>query len=389
MAAVAVPFALSRLLVWVAGVITWLVAHHGFVADPFGVTGRLGHVGNTLAAPAIRWDAVWYLTIAQHGYSYAHLTSFFPLYPLGIRALGLVVQSLPVAGILISMCATFAGLWIVFRLTELEFGPRVARAGIWLIAIFPMSFFLTAVYTEGLFLALSAGSIYMARLGRWRAAGVLGALAAATRNIGLLLIVPLLLFRASELSRHRDSIKNHVARFLSGGAAWLFLVPLGTVAYVVGLGLIRGAPFAMFSGSVAHRAFALPPVTVVRQITWSIDYVHRLLASGHHGFGLLYSGLPELLFLVLAIACLIGLARRLHPAYAAYTAIALLVVLSEPVYGAAPLTSFPRYILPLFPLWMWLASSLRERRSWPILLGVSALSLALFTGQFATWHFVA
>ena len=64
-----------------------------------------------------------------------------------------------------------------------------------------MSFFFSAVYTESLFLALSAGCFYLARRERWVWAGVLGGLAAATRSIGVLLVVPLAVLYLQELTR--------------------------------------------------------------------------------------------------------------------------------------------------------------------------------------------
>ena len=59
-----------------------------------------------------------------------------------------------------------------------------------LVAFCPVSFFLSAVYTESLFLALSVGSIYAARRERWLLCGVLGFLAAISRNGGVALILP-------------------------------------------------------------------------------------------------------------------------------------------------------------------------------------------------------
>jgi hypothetical protein len=81
--------------------------------------------------------------------------------------------------------------------------------------------------------------------------------------------------------------------------------------------------------------------------------------------------------------------RRLRPAYVAYTIVTLLVLLCEPDIRTDPLTSFPRYILVLFPLWMWLAVAAHERRLWRWLLVASAALLVLFSARFATWHFVA
>ena len=45
---------------------------------------------------------------------------------------------------------------------------------VWIVAWLPIALFLSAVYSESLFLLLVIGSFYAARLGRWPAAGALG-----------------------------------------------------------------------------------------------------------------------------------------------------------------------------------------------------------------------
>src|ERR1700761_5350744 len=78
--------------------------------DSTHLTTRLGALGDVLAAPAVRWDSIHYLAIAQHGYARPTEAVFFPLYPLLIRALGLLVGSDVVAGVLISMVSAAAAL---------------------------------------------------------------------------------------------------------------------------------------------------------------------------------------------------------------------------------------------------------------------------------------
>ena len=94
-------------------------------------------------------------------------------------------------------------------------------------------------------------------------------------------------------------------------------------------------------------------------------------------------------FLLVAVPAIVGVLRRLPLAYGAYVLAALALPLSYPV-AAQPLMSLPRFLLVLFPLFMWLGAFLERRpRSRFILLGVSVLALAFFAGQFATWHWVA
>jgi hypothetical protein len=93
-------------------------------------------------------------------------------------------------------------------------------------------------------------------------------------------------------------------------------------------------------------------------------------------------------FLVLALAACVGAFRRLPRAYGIYLAVALVLPLSFPV-GPQPLMSLPRFMVVLFPIFMWLAIVCEERRITDRVVGASALGLGLFTAQFATWHFIA
>ena len=81
--------------------------------------------------------------------------------------------------------------------------------------------------------------------------------------------------------------------------------------------------------------------------------------------------------------------RRLPAAYGAYVVAALALPLSYPV-APQPLMSLPRFVAVLFPLAIWLAVWMtgraeRER----LVLGAFAVALAVYTGIFATWHWVA
>ena len=68
---------------------------------------------------------------------------------------------------------------------------EIAERAVLLLLLFPTSFFLTAFYTEGLFLLLTVGAFLAARRGRWAVAGALATLSisltgtSATQNTAL------------------------------------------------------------------------------------------------------------------------------------------------------------------------------------------------------------
>ncbi|MHB8491154.1 MAG: mannosyltransferase family protein, partial [Solirubrobacteraceae bacterium] len=176
----------SRALVWVAGVASVAALGYGpgrKVLQHGALTHGSGWLGDLLVAPSARWDAAWYLLIAHAGYgpslgsATAARSAFYPLYPLAIRALSL--GGYMAAGIVVSLLALGAALYLLHRLTALEVragslraanpaAPReVARAAVTVLAFSPMAFFLSAIYSESLYLALSLGVFWFARRGRW------------------------------------------------------------------------------------------------------------------------------------------------------------------------------------------------------------------------------
>jgi hypothetical protein len=93
-------------------------------------------------------------------------------------------------------------------------------------------------------------------------------------------------------------------------------------------------------------------------------------------------------FLVAGAIALVGALRRLPLAYGAYALVALAVPLTYPV-TPLPLSSFPRYELVVFPLFIWAADWVHRRRITTQTLACSGVLLGLFTIEFATWRFVA
>jgi hypothetical protein len=145
-----------------------------------------------------RWDTFYYYTIATSGYRWVPRlfapqdVVFFPLYPTLMRAVGWLCGGHPLAaGALISFAAFSAALTILYRLAVLEIGADAAPRAVLLLATFPYALFFSAVYTESLFLLLTAGAFYAMRRGRLEWVAIAGLLAGLTRPNGFWLAVPL------------------------------------------------------------------------------------------------------------------------------------------------------------------------------------------------------
>lgn len=378
------------------------------------VTSPLGGIGDLVAAPLARWDAVWYLTIANGGYDGADSPrhAFFPLYPLLTRGLGELggggAGAVLLAAYAVSLAAFFAALVLLYRLTTLELGRRAAWPTLLLLCVFPASLYFGAPYSESLFLLCSVGAFYAARTGSWAWAGVAAAGASATRSAGILLLLPLAVMYLygprADAAATPAGVGSRLGGFapryrLRPSALWLALAPAGLLTYAAYLGLTYGDPL-----SFSHvqefwsRDFAGPLVGAWDGATAAFDGVRQLLSgsrdvayfeqSAGDPFRVAAQNIALFGFLCFALVGAVGVLRRLPFAYGLYVVTALMLPLSYPV-AAQPLMSLPRFIAVLFPLFMWLGLVCEERRMTDRVAIASAVVLGLFVTQFATWQWVA
>jgi hypothetical protein len=397
----------SRAIVWTAGILG--VLWFGRVPnsdrfDPVGVTHGTTAFNDLLVAPAARWDAVWYLAIARDGYHHDPNTlrdAFYPLYPLLIHVGNWVLGSRLLVAILISLACFLIALALLHRLVELELGAEHARSTLLLLAFFPSAFVFSAIYTESLFLMLSVGAFLAARNGRWTWAGILGALAAATRNSGVMLLVPLLVLFLYGPRADREPDLSSGPRWrpryrLRPELLWLALVPLGLAAFLAFSAIAFHDAFVPFHVErLWYRHFQLlGGLTEGTKAAWHT--LRDLIGSrgpaydpGSGGVALHFAGLNLVLFgfLVFALVGFVGVLRRLPGAYGAYVGVALLTTLSYPS-TVQPLESFPRYMVVLFPLQMWFALWCDERGRTARAVGVGAVLLGVLAAQWARWALV-
>src|SRR5437588_2258120 len=144
------------------------------------------------------WDAVAYVNIAHHGYTYIPDTAFFPFWPLVEHFGGILLgnsfpNSFYFAGLIIANICFFCVLVLLYRLLAEDFEPDTARRALFYLAFSPYAIFFFLGYTESLFLLLSIGIFLLLRRGKpldWWLAGSLGFLAMLTRSSGIILAIP-------------------------------------------------------------------------------------------------------------------------------------------------------------------------------------------------------
>jgi Gpi18-like mannosyltransferase len=357
--------------------------YHGIQPVPSGIA-------NALLGVWQRFDSIWYTRIAMQGYAQGDGTTvFFPLYPILTRLVGKVLWgNYLLGGIIVSNVAYFLALIALYQLTQLEFDPQVATRAVVYLSVFPTAFFFLGAYTESLFLLFAVAAFYYARKGNWLAASIAGLLAALTKQLGLLLLLPLLYEYLAQSSNFQFPISNLQLR---SDILLLALIPVGTLAFLLFRQFYIGESFLVETYRVRWAVNASWPWSNVADSLAAIFNTDRFPALNledtllrrifYNTFDLACLGL----FFLLAVASF----RRLRLSYGLYMVSVLFVALMQNFRPPYPIAALPRYVLVLFPGFMVLGAMVKNKAlHWATVVS-STMLLALFTAMFATWRVVA
>lgn len=353
-------FAASRLLIVALVFYSRQIVTRG----PYVVVSVQEEHGGTLLDILTQWDGFWYRFIAAHGYGPPTpdiAAAFFPVYPLLVRALRFVVRDWQVASLLVSNGCLIAASLLLPRLLRRDYDERVCRRAITFLMFNPVSFFLSAAYTESTFLLLSIGALLAARQNKWLLASICGGCLSATRAPGLIIGAPLLAEYAVQWRERGIGIRE----FVKAKLFWIALVPAGLGLYLFYFYKTRGDFFRPMHAQAGgwKKTLTWPWQTFLHPDNFSLSHIP--LYQAIVGFAL-----------VLVVA---GFFFKLRPTYLVYVVTAMLFYL---MWGS--LEGLPRYVSVLFPLYLVLAlSSLRWRWLYEPLLAFSIGLLALCTILFA------
>src|SRR5919201_609036 len=282
-----------------------------------------------------RWDSVFFVRIAEHGYDKAS-AAFGPLYPGLVSALGYVFFGHYVlAGIVVSLAAALGAFVLLHRIAEERIGADGARRTVLYIAVFPLALFLQAVYSESLYLLLVLAAFVLAERGRFVTAGVTTGLAILTRIAGVALLPALALLAW----RSRDRRRAFAGLALALPVAAVYpLLPWQQI----------GDPWAFAHAQDRwHRHFS--PLGGVWQacVHWTPTG-----AGVQHAVAV---NAEDLASLILFVALAVVVWRRFGAAYGLFAVVSLLIPLSYPS-SRWPLLSLPRFGLVIFPFFLALAT---------------------------------
>ena len=323
-----------------------------------------------------RFDALWFLRIADSGYVNGDGSAvFYPGYPLAIRSISpLFGGSLLGPAFLISHLAAFGSMALLYFLTASEFDEPAARRTVLLLAVFPTSFFLLAPYSESLFLFLVLLALWAARRGRWELAGVAGIGASGTRNLGILLVAPLALEAVHQFLERRDR------RLLWRGLIWAAVSVAGALAYLLFWRAFAGDLLAPVSQQGNWLRQGSVPLITILAGSWEAFRYPGLYPGGYHFL--------DWLVVAPALVAAGWVAVRARPMFAAYTLASILAPLTY-IFIDRPFMSLPRFLVVVFPI-LWAGSVWAGRRpaAYQAVLVSSAALLGITTILFVGWYYV-
>jgi hypothetical protein len=342
------------------------------------------------------WDGEHYVTLAMGGYLHPPdnvSPAFFPLYPLLLRSFAelfggpISKEALSVWAPLISLLFLPFALYFIYHIALEVRDESVARGTVLILAFFPTTFFLNAAYTESLFLALSAGSVWAMRVRKdLLLACVLAGFAAATRNVGIFLVVPLMYEWIRDVERFRWR------------GVYLLLAPGGLFVYMVYLWVRFGDPLLFYTAQESWGRHATGPLdTASRAWGAAVEGASRLLDPDLWAHPPLSNAANQLAgasnffnlgFFVFAMVVLLAGSRYLPLSLTVY---GLLLVAPAALFGTpgSPLMGTARYVLVAFPVFIVLALLFKNRVLLGAWLVVSILVSLVLCGLFVSWRFVA
>ena len=331
------------------------------------------------------WDAGWYRTIADTGYSGAGAESrrFFPLLPLLVRALshlpGGGAHSGVVLLLIVNVCALGLGLALV-RLAQAEgLDEATTFRLIWFAALAPPAFVLVMGYAEALAGLLAVAVFLGARTRRWELAACAGLLGGLCRPLGILLAVPVAVEAARGLpwpgvrrlgppapGAGGTSVAN------AGGPRGLREIARRIVAVVaapVGAGL-----YVLWSSHTYGDGLA--PFTLQRDAARHGSTGNPLAVLWHAARGAFHGELGTALhvpWILLALVGLVVMARRLPVSYVLWSTLVVAAVLT-----GSNLDSGERYLYGAFPFLLVAALVTARREVFTAVLVASTAAMTLY-----------
>jgi hypothetical protein len=353
----------------------------------FGLSRYHGIGVSSLSYRFRKWDASWLLSIAHHGYHSSgdrrYAIAFFPLYPAVVRAAMWIFHKDVVAAYAVSAVSSVVGHTAFYR--ALKARPELAAgaaSSVLLLLVWPTTVYFSLLYTEGLYLMVTAGFLYFLLTDRVACAAVAAGLAALTRQPGFLCVVPLALWVLTDRDR---AWPRRIRRI-----GWVAVGILGYGAFLVINRIVYHDWFAFVDALRTHWGKRSAPLT--ETIPDAIRFLRH--PSWYFGWPDLVDHYAVLVSLVLLVAWPISCRRqfdRCRWTLLSWGAAQWLLIASSsaPTPGVGWISS-TRYLMLVLPIYVAIVDLARNRRAviYP-LAAVGAVSSVMLVNRWVTKQWTA
>jgi len=363
----------------------------------------------------VAWDSEYYISIATVGYDdpgvqgvrpnfswahpqfcvpgtppscYSRSYAFFPFYPYLSRMVALPMRLFPLtpiaistlASVIVSLLGTLGAMIALYDLTRDELEESGALRAAFYLLIFPSSFFLAQVYTEGLFVGLAFGSLAFLKRRQWLLAGLFAAFATWTRAVGGLLFIPLIVTWAIDVYQQLNGTlqqKNDDVEIRQPQPLWQVLLNLVCAFGPVFAYMIWNATLGDAFRTVEHLYFSRGVLLIDQSIdVWSSAFQSL---TGSNLQARAYYSVEFAAILIAVVACVVTAKR-----YPLISLFGFLVIVFSFFSGVAQ--GMPRYVLAVPSIFIafarWGKNPVFDR-SWTLVgLLTMGLMATLFTFDF-------
>jgi len=319
-----------------------------------------------------RWDSGWYLSIVQNSYFFSlnqqSSVAFFPLYPITAIILNGLLNHVMLSAWLVSNLSFLIGLVFCYKFVQEKFDNEAySKLAIIIICSLPNSFFFSAIYSEGLFFALLSVCMYSVIREKWGIAAVCAALASATRLIGVVMWVFLML---AWIEHYWGTPKT---RKIWGRLALIQLAPLGLLSYMAYLWRVFGNPFVFLDAQSHWEQHITNPINVLYSTAVGILSSHAYWWPAPGDFAVV----------ILCMAMLRRVWKYLGISYCVTSLLMILIPLSSTTL------SFNRFALVIVPVFIALSTYSVGKWTFRYSVFFSATGMALVYILFVLGKFIA
>lgn len=341
------------------------------------------------------FDGVHYLTIAQRGYFAQFTQVFFPLYPIILKFVGVIINDkyLIISGLILSFISFFFLVICLKNLLNLDYDSGKVKIIIFFLLIFPTSFYFASLYTESVFFLFVLASFYFARKKKWWLSGLCGMFASATRITGVFLLPALIwewkldkfrLVNWNEQFKSNKKIFQRSIKIISivMRSPILYLIPLGLISYMIYLQLTFGDALyfwhaqPVFGAQRTGGQFIFP-----LQVVWRYFKILTSISIKNYQFWTAFWELSSFFFALFVLV--IAHIKKVRLSYLIFS---WLVILIPSLTGT--FSSLPRYMLTAFPIFIVIGSIHNKRILYLISIFFIVL-LIIFTSNFIRGRWVA